>query len=326
MSLWVVAITSITGPAAGSSVMLYFVRGSLVLVALMSVLPGMAEAQLFGRHCKHCHGHKCRCKRCDMPMNQCPCGTPTPCATCVPQTTLQPVVETHYAQQPVIQQRDIVETQYRQEPVVETVPATAIECVTVDEGAYQQVWVPKVVTKQVAKTVYQQRTSYRSVPYQVTRRVAECTTQTVPYQTVRYVPTNSSTLAFGSITPGLGMASAPVIGSPIVQNSTTWQSSVAAATPSFGINPTPVASAVHSPVVPPPVPSPGQVPDASISQSALTPISPRTASRDSAMGDYKVAPRNDTPIAPQASSGPSMFVPAPSAAAVWRTPRGTVTR
>lgn len=73
-------------------------------------------------------------------------------------------------QQPVLQQRDVVTTEYRNEPIVQTVPSTIYENVMVDEGSYQTVWVPRMTTRSVARTVYQTRTSYRSVPYQVTRR------------------------------------------------------------------------------------------------------------------------------------------------------------
>jgi hypothetical protein len=62
-----------------------------------------------------------------------------------------------------------------------------VENVTRDEGCYQMVWVPKPVTRQVAKTVYQQRTAYRNVPYQYTVQVPQVNTRVVPEQSVRYV-------------------------------------------------------------------------------------------------------------------------------------------
>jgi len=81
----------------------------------------------------------------------------------------------------------VQETHYRNEQYTECVPQTTMECITVDEGCYQMVWVPKPVTKQVPKTVMTQRVACRSVPYTVTRNVTECTTQCVPIQTTRYV-------------------------------------------------------------------------------------------------------------------------------------------
>jgi hypothetical protein len=78
-------------------------------------------------------------------------------------------------------------TAVRQEAYCETVPTTCVENVTRDEGCYQMVWVPKPVTRQVAKTVYQQRTAYRNVPYQYTVQVPQMNTRVVPEQSVRYV-------------------------------------------------------------------------------------------------------------------------------------------
>lgn len=89
-------------------------------------------------------------------------------------------------QQPVVQQRDVVTTEYRSEPIVETVPSTLYENVMVDEGSYQTVWVPRMTTRSVARTVYQTRTAYRSVPYQVTRRVSEYSSGGYAYSTLPY--------------------------------------------------------------------------------------------------------------------------------------------
>ena len=117
--------------------MFNLIRGGLVLVVVMAAFPAVSEAQLFGKR-----KHDCCCHTCNKPVAQCGC------AAIVPQTTYQPVLETQYAQQPVLTQRDVVETQYRTEPVTQTVPTTAYDTVAVDEGGYQQVWVPKIVAKQ----------------------------------------------------------------------------------------------------------------------------------------------------------------------------------
>jgi hypothetical protein len=97
--------------------------------------------------------------------------TPACCHSCQ-----QPVTRCGCQANPVrrvVKERDVVSTEYRREPVTETVPMTVTENVTVDEGSYQTVWVPKLTSRPVARTVYQTRTGYRSVPYQVTRRVQE---------------------------------------------------------------------------------------------------------------------------------------------------------
>jgi hypothetical protein len=102
-------------------------------------------------------------------------------------TTVHPVVETRYRQENFMTCRTECRSACRQEAYCETVPTTCIEHVTRDEGCYQMVWVPKPVTRQVCKTVYQQRTAYRSVPYQYTVQVPQVNTRVVPEQTVRYV-------------------------------------------------------------------------------------------------------------------------------------------
>jgi hypothetical protein len=163
--------------------MLNFIRSSVIMVAAATVIsiPNRNPIQAGGRIC-------C-CQTCRQPCGHCSCQAPA-----APQMTYQPVVETQYAQQPVLQQRDVVATEFRNEAVLETVPATVVENVTVDEGSFQTVWVPRLTTRAVARTSYQTRTALRTVPYQVTRRVSEYATQSVPYQTVRYVPTNGAAI------------------------------------------------------------------------------------------------------------------------------------
>lgn len=203
------------------------------------------------------------CRVCRQP--QCCCTAPAPQACQVPQ------------------QRDVVTTEYRNEAITETVPSTIYENVMVDEGGYQTVWVPRLTTRSVARTIYQARTSYRTVPYQVTRRINDFGIQAAPAQTVRLAPTTSgSTLSAlpssSYIVPPLAIPSAPT--------------SIASGTP---------------------VP----VPDPRFAGSA-TPISPRNAATLDA-GKMSSSLQS-------ADRGPSLFAPAPSAAQVWRTPRGSVTR
>jgi hypothetical protein len=232
----------------------------LLFVAFAAMVPVVSyqtvSACCRDRCCRTCRQTRCCCAR-----------------PAVPQASCQAVVETQLTQQPVLQQRDVQVTEYRNEPVSETVPSTIYENVLVDEGSYQSVWVPRLTTKSVARTVYQTRTSYRTVPYQVTRRISEYGTQTVPTQTVRYVPT----------TPGTIVSAYPYSYSP----------------------PTTISSA-------PPVPDPRTL------DTAATPITPRATSNSD-------AGRTSSSVQ-SASRGPAMFAPAPSAAQVWRTPRGTVAR
>lgn len=280
--------------------MLNTFRNSLMIVALSAVVPLAVESTVQAGQ------RSCCCKACRQPCGRCNCPQPAPAA--VPQTSYRPVVETQYAQQPVLQQRDVVATEYRTEPVVETVPATVVENVTVDEGSYQTVWVPRLTTKAVARTTYQARTAYRTVPYQVTRRVSEYATQTVPYQTVRYVPTTGSSLAY-SAAPGYGIAGLPnyYSGSPIVAG--TYPTIAAAPVYPTPIYPTPVIASA------PTASSVGQVPDARYADSPVTPIAPRSAAGADRLSDSRAS-----------TSGRGLFVPAPSAAQVWRTQGGTLTR
>ncbi len=189
-------------------------------------------------------------------------------------------------------------TEYRTEPIVETVPATVVENVVVDEGSYQTVWVPRVTTKAVARTTYQARTSYRTVPYQVTRRVSEYGTQTV-----QNFSTTGNTLAY-STTPGYASAGLP----PLYGTSPT----IAGTYPTLAgspIYPTPVAAFAGTGS------AAGLVPDARYADAPVTPITPRSASTADRYYDSRTADRSS-----------SLFVPAPSAAQVWQTPRGSYIR
>ncbi|MFN0050858.1 MAG: hypothetical protein ACKV0T_01620 [Planctomycetales bacterium] len=257
--------------------MLLNIRPTLLLVALLATTPVMVQSPVRAADANCC------CQQCQRPVARCCCRAPA-------QAALQPVVETQYAQQPVLQQRDVTTTEYRQEPVVQSVPTTVYENVTVDEGGYQTVWVPKLTTKAVARTVYQNQTAYRTVPYQVTRRVAECVTQTVPYQTVRYVPYGSS-LAYSSV-PGTAVAVAPSSSAPLAANPPLSTSSLA----------------YRGAVIPVPDPK----------YATPTAIAPRRVPSSSDLN------AEDSIRSADRSSG--LFAPAPSAAQVWRTPRGSLVR
>jgi hypothetical protein len=98
-----------------------------------------------------------------------------PCATCV-QTTLVPQHQVTY--------QNVTETRYRQETVATQVPVTRYRQVTRDEGGYQTVWVPKMVTRNVPETVYEQRLTTRSVPYSVTTQIPQVRTVYTPQTTV----------------------------------------------------------------------------------------------------------------------------------------------
>lgn len=121
-----------------------------------------------------------------VPPPQVTCTTPQPVVQT--QTRLQPVVETQYRQEQYTVYKEVPRIDYRVEQQNVTVPVTTYRQVTVDEGNYQQVWVPKMVSKMVPQTAYQQQTVCKTVPYQTTQRIAELASRTVPYQSVKYVP------------------------------------------------------------------------------------------------------------------------------------------
>jgi hypothetical protein len=159
------------------------ILSGLILTGLTSLLPNLAEAQMF---------------------------SPVPQANCV-ITRPRAVLSTQYQTQQVTTYRDVAETSYCQKQVVENIPITTCKNVTTDEGGYQMVWVPKPVTRQVAQTVMQPQVKTVSVPVQTVRRIPQISTQVVPVQSVRYVeetvPVQMTAFAGGCSTCGQSMAS-----------------------------------------------------------------------------------------------------------------------
>jgi hypothetical protein len=274
-------------------------RGSITLMVLAALAATVFQVQTFaGRR-------DCCCNVCQHPVRQCVCA--------VPQTSYQPVYETQYVQQPVLQQRDVPVTEYRTEAVNESVPTTVYENVMVDEGSYQTVWVPRMTSKTVAKTVYQNRTSYRSVPYQTTRRISEYTTQTIPQQTVRYVPSTTNSLVY-STTPGYYTAGVPYsYTAPGVAYGTYPYTSapIVSSAPVVTGSPTVIGSSL------------APAPDPRFATSVPTPVAPRTASSDPFATSSSTTPATGSRTADR---GPALFTPAPSAATVWRSHYGTNVR
>jgi hypothetical protein len=274
----------------------------------------------------------------------------------IQQTTLQPVVETQYRQEQVVTAKSVVETHYRNEAYTETVPVTAYDTVTVDEGGYQQVWVPKLVCKQVPKTVYQQRAACRTVPFQVTKCVPEVSTRTVPVQTVRYVATTTPCPPANPCLPGTASSLSPL---PALSSYPLPPASYTPAIPSYtgplpaapslplrnqavpSLGPSLSAPATTGGIAPVPDPKFVDTPEARLeSIPARAPyegangreevLRSRVAAQDSEQIYRLPPPLSASSPSPatsqQASREPSKFVPAPSAATVWRTPRATMTR
>ncbi|MEZ6056642.1 MAG: hypothetical protein R3C01_08055 [Planctomycetaceae bacterium] len=115
------------------------------------------------------------------------------------QTYMQPQVQTQYRQKQIIRYKQVPRVQHQRQGYVENVPVTSYQTVQVDEGSYQQVWVPKMVQKQVPQTVYVPQTRYRDVAVQTMEQVPVAEITYVPEQTVTYVP---QTQAVGMQTVG----------------------------------------------------------------------------------------------------------------------------
>lgn len=165
----------------------------LVMVLAVSLLSTSAASALDGcgscGKCESCFRLKLRrpCMKCRKPKMQCLCAPV--------QMVTKPVYETCYRKEQCVTQKQFVETHYKDELYTVTCPVTKYDCITVDEGCYQQIWVPKLVTKQIPRTEYLHKTACRQVPYQVTKCVPEVSTKMVPYQRVRYVQCPSTCVA-----------------------------------------------------------------------------------------------------------------------------------
>lgn len=247
------------------------VRGIVALAAVLVVAPVVSVAGRFDPCCVRCKKVRVRCC--------CPTFCPAPMPVMAPQVTVQP----QYRPQTTVTHRQVTETQYRTETYNEQVPVTTYENVTVDEGAYQQVWVPKVVTRQVARTTVQNRMATRTVPVQVTR--------TIPEYTTTYVPAGT-TITTAPAAPGAYITGAPQPTPIAMPVSATPVSQPGILEPTPATQPAP-----NSRLVPMPTDA-GQA----------TPILPRSGS--STNGNTSIQPRS-------ARSG--MFQAPPSAAMVWRS-------
>nr|WP_271870808.1 hypothetical protein [Planctomicrobium sp.] len=150
------------------------VRYNFFWLLLVFVLPSTADAQ-FGVPRSRCN--TCQAKR----QAFVPYVAPPVVSHC-------PQVQTTYRQQQFTTYQPVTRTHVRREAVQVNVPVTTQKQVTVDEGGYKMVWVPKMTTKTVAQTTIQKQVQYRDVPYQVVENVPQVHTRIVPQQTIAYRP------------------------------------------------------------------------------------------------------------------------------------------
>lgn len=259
-----------------------------------------------------------QCRSCRTPMTFAPPVAPmvfAPPMNCTVSQT-RPVVTTQLRPQQVTTYRDIVETKVQRQQVVENVPVTTCKNVTVDEGGYQMVWVPKPVTKQVAETSVRQQVKTVDVPVQVTRRVPQQTTQLVPVQSVQYVTQQVPVQAMAIGRPACDTCDrGQAFGMPLLA-------------PQFGqmapvYQPAPFATATipQYPAANSMAPQTASVQTPAF-QPNSTSLKPTPAAPTPAVDAYETVPAREVPLPKDEATAPvrktSMFNGVPSAAAVWQ--------
>ncbi len=157
-------------------------RSIPVAVILFLVVPPVTAqfndpASAYAGRCHRCQSTPKRC-------NQCQPAPVMPVIPVVPQPCAQPC--TQCQTQPSFTMQPVTQTQIRREAQLVNVPITTQRNVVIDEGGYQTVWVPRLVTKQVPQTTIQQHVQYRDVPYQVTKQIAVPQTQVVAVPSTHY--------------------------------------------------------------------------------------------------------------------------------------------
>lgn len=258
--------------------------GGLTLACLFGAFPSVSEAQFIGN----------------------------PEAINCTITRPRPVVSTHMQTRQVTTYRDVAETQYCQKQVVENVPVTTCKNVTVDEGSYQMVWVPKQVTKQVAQTTYQQQVKTVSVPVQTVRRVPQISTQMVPVQTVQYV---NETVPI-QMTAFAGSCDTCATGGSYMSQSFSSQSYVSPVVPVPSYQPAPYSSSAipTMPAITIPPSQSNQIPIPGA--QAIYPSRTSMNTHEETVPARGVpTPRDDAAPSPRKTS---MFQGVPSAASAWQ--------
>lgn len=211
-----------------------FGKRRVVWLLLVAVTPATGEAQLGIPAWNRCQ----QCQTAPRPI----VAPPVMIAPVCPQ------VQTSYRQEHYVTYQPVTRTQVRREAVAVTVPVTTQKQVTVDEGGYQMVWVPKLRTKTVAETKLQQQVQYRDVPYQVVENVPRVQTRLVPQRTVMSSAPRLA-VAPGCCQPGMFSASV----------TPTWNTAVLPTLQPLAAVPTPFASSDVTPrQVSQPTPQPAE--------------------------------------------------------------------
>lgn len=293
-------------------------RHSLWFVAIIvCCVPAVIEAQNLG----YGPGQflDC-CVSCYQPQQYCSC------------TTFRPVVRTQYRREDITCYRDVVKTAYQRQQCIENVPVTTMRSVS------ETVWVPKTITRQVPQTVLQPRVRQVTVPYQFTQRVPYRSSRMVPYNTVEYVPQTTGhwvtpqaaadcpTCATPGLAPGHNhnpMPAAPQFPqqqgypTPAEENPVPTYDDAAKNLPAI-----PSMPSIDLPdsVIPNRSPAPGGLQEdgnsgtAGPSAGSQLPALPTGLQQRTGGYDFSRPDRAPT----ENRIRPGLFVPAPSAASVWR--------
>jgi len=296
-----------------------WVRNFIVVASLLLIFVNDAEARLFqnlfnrcGTRCYYPQhnrcGHRCR-KLARRYFRRCAPRTLCNSGLCAPR--------------PRACYQDIICTEYRMVPQTCTVPVTTYQQVTVDQGSWQKVWVPRMVTRQVPRTEYRQQTSYVRQPYQVRRRVPVMAPQSTCTDCMGAQPSMMS--------PGTSMQPYVVPSTPTPM---TVPSTVPTPTPmsstslDLGAYPTLAPSLAAQPAMSwggttnPSLVSSGPIlaPNPAVLQMPQTQSYSEMQTITSQNAYIKTQTSyDDIPARTAAAKG--AFSPAPSAATVWNTPR-----
>ncbi|WP_417392455.1 hypothetical protein [Gimesia sp.] len=244
---------------------------------------------------------------------------------CAPVTSCCPGVCT--PPPPQICYQDVICTEYRMVPRTTNVPVTTYQQVTVDEGCWQQVWVPKMVTKQIPRTEYRQQTSYIRTPVQVRKRVQISVPQSTCTDCMNGQPSMMSPspsmqpyVVPSSPSPSTAPVPTPMNSSSLDMGAYPTLAPTISAQPATGWggngNSGPAFSSMAATL--PPSPAVLQVPDLQTNSEWQT-IPSQNSSFQTQTAVSNQSTYDDS--LSRTASARGAFVPAPSAATVWNTPR-----
>ncbi|QDT90961.1 hypothetical protein [Gimesia algae] len=301
-----------------------WIRNGIVVASLFLIMTNdnSAEAHIFqrlfnrgGMACSYPQhgrcGHRCK-KLARRYFRRC-----APVTSCCPGVCTPPPPQICY--------QDIICTEYRMVPRTTNVPVTTYKQITVDEGCWQRVWVPKMVTKQIQCTQYQKQTSYVRTPIQVRKRVQVTVPQSTCTDCMNGQPSMMSPspsmqpyIVPSTPTPSSAPVPTPMSNTSLDMGAYPTLAPTISAQPAagWGGNSGPAFSTMAATL--PPSPAVLQVPDLqSNSEWQTIPSQNSYFQTQTAVSNQSTY---DDSLS-RTASAKGAFVPAPSAATVWNTPR-----